>query len=142
MSDEIIPKPPEAGVIYGRICYWIVLIGIVVSVIGMIMYFTSDGCVDRETLWQGIWSGDEKEVLWENNCTGEDVPHGHWYFGQLGEGDGLAMLGIAICSVAAVFGMWGAFIGMVRSKEKVYSVFALIVAVILTCGALGVISIH
>lgn len=142
MSNEIIPKPPEAGVIYGRICYWIVLIGIVVAVIGMIMYFTSGGYIDRVGSWEAIWAGEEKDIIWETWTNDHEVAEGHWYFEKLGEGDGLAMLGIAICSVAAVFGMWGAFIGMVRSKEKVYSVFALIVAVILTCGALGVISIH
>ena len=106
------------------------------------MYFTSDGCVDREVLWQGIWDGAEKDVLWENNCTGEEVPEGHWYFGQLGNGDALAMLGVAICSIAAVLGMWAAFIQMVREKEKVYSIFAVIVAIILTLGAIGIISFH
>ena len=142
MNNGDIPKAPKAGVLYGRICYWIVLIGILVSIIGIGIYFTSDGCVDRESLWQGIWDGNEKEVLWENNCTGEDVPEGHWYFGHLGDGDGLAMLGVAICSIAAVLGIWAAFIQMVREKEKVYSVFALIVAVILTLGATGIISFH
>jgi len=142
MNNESIPKPPLAGVLYGRICYWIVLIGIFISIIGMIIYFTSDGCIDRETLWQGIWSGADKETLWQNNCTGEDVPHGHWYFGQLGDGDALAMLGVAVCSVAAVIGMWAAFGATVREKERVYSIFALIVAVILTLGAIGIISFH
>ncbi len=142
MSNENIPKVPAAGIIYGRICYWIVLVGIVISVIGMIMYFTSDGYIDRVGSWEAIWAGEEKDVIWETHCVDHEVAEGHWYFGQLGDGDGLAFLGVAICGVAAIFGMWAAFVVMDRKKEKVYSIFALIVSIILTLGAIGIISTH
>ena len=140
--EEEHPKPPIAGVIYGRICYWIVIIGIIVSVVGMIMYFASDGYVNEEKLLDSLWAGDEVEDVWKNAAGVEETPHGHWYFSYLEHGDVIAMLGIAICCVAAVIGMWGALIGAIRSGERVYTVFAAIVAAILTLSAIGVLRLE
>jgi uncharacterized membrane protein len=69
------------------------------------------------------------------------MPHGHWYLGKLGYGDAIAMLGIAVSCFAAVIGMWGATFAMFRDKEKLYAAFALIVALLLTLCALGIISV-
>jgi hypothetical protein len=136
------PKPPAAGVIYGEICYWLVMVGIVIAIVGMIMYFVSDGNMDKQCLLDGLWDGHEVETIWET-CTEEGhVPEGHWYLSALSKGDVVAMLGIAITGFAAVVGMWGALVGTVRSGERLYSLFAVIVAVILTASAVGVVSIH
>ena len=138
------PKPPVAGVIYGNICYWIVLVGILVAIVGMIMYFTSDGYFNQEILLDGLWGGEVVEDIWANAAGVEDVPHGHWYLSTslLSNGDVVAMLGIAICCVAAVVGMWGALVGTVRSRERLYAILALIIAVILTLSAVGIISLE
>lgn len=135
------PKPPVAGVIYGNICYWIVLVGILVAIVGMVMYFASDGYFDKEILLDGLWGGEVIEGIWADAAGVEDVPHGHWYLSTslLSNGDVVAMLGIAICCVAAVVGMWGALVGTVRSRERLYAVLALIIAVILTLSAVGII---
>jgi hypothetical protein len=136
------PKPPIAGVIYGTICYWIVMAGIAVAIVGMIVYFTSDGYVAKECLLEMLWAGEEVEAIWQECAGAEEIPGGHWYLGVLSKGDGIAMLGIAITAVAAVFGMWGALWGTVRSGERLFAVFALIVAVILTASAIGLVSLH
>jgi len=141
MNKEEAPKPPLAGIIYGEIAYWILMIGMIVAVVGSAIYIYSDGYVNATCLLNNLWQGADINTIW-NNCAGvNEVPHGHWYLGMLHQADALAMLGIAIGSLAAVFGMWGAFIGMVRSREKLYLIFALIIAIILTLSALGVITI-
>lgn len=141
-ARESAPKPPVAGVIYGSICYWLVMVGILVAVIGMIMYFTSDGYFDQQCLLDKLWDGEEVETIW-HSCAGvESVPGGHWYLSALSHGDVVAMLGIAIISFAAVVGMWGAFVATARGGDRLYSLFALIAAGILTASAIGVISLE
>ena len=138
------PKPPIAGVIYGTICYWIVVVGILVAIVGMSMYFVSDGCLDTEILLDSLWEGKVVEDVWEEaSCIGE-LPEGHWYLDLdlLSHGDVIAMVGVAIICGAAVVGMWGAFVGTVRSRERLYAVLALIIAVILTLSAIGVVSLE
>ena len=143
------PKPPIAGVIYGRIAYWVVMLGILIAIVGMVMYFVSDAYIEQDCLLDSLWSGEKAEDIWEGNCTAGDhstgdaiKPHGHYYLSMLSYGDGIAMLGIAICCFAAVIGMWGAFIGTLRSGERIYALFALIVAVILTLSAIGIIQLE
>jgi len=138
------PKPPIAGVIYGNICYWIVVVGILVAIVGMSMYFVSGGCLDTEILLDSLWEGKVVEEVWaEASCIGE-VPEGHWYLNLdlLSHGDVIAMVGVAIICGAAVVGMWGAFVGTVRSRERLYTILALIIAVILTLSAIGVITLE
>jgi hypothetical protein len=148
MENEVIsekesaPKPPIAGIIYGRTCYWIVMIGIIVAMTGMIMYFTSDGYFNEACLLDNLWEGKDVETIWEECAGVTSMPQGHWYLGLLSYGDVIAMLGIAIISLAAVVGMWGAFIGTVRSGERMFAVFALIIAVILTLSAIGVLKLE
>ena len=148
MKDEH-PKPPIAGVIYGRIAYSVVMLGILIAIVGMVMYFVSDGYIEQDCLLDSLWDGEKAEAIWEGNCTAGDhstgdaiEPSGHYYLGMLSYGDGIAMLGIAICCFAAVIGMWGAFIGTLRSGERIYALFALIVAVILTLSAIGIIQLE
>ena len=73
------PKPPISGVIYGTICYWIVIVGILVAIVGMSMYFISGGCFDTEILLDSLWEGKVVEEVWaEASCVGH-MPEGHWY---------------------------------------------------------------
>jgi hypothetical protein len=138
------PKPPISGVIYGTICYWIVIVGILVAIVGMSMYFISGGCFDTEILLDSLWEGKVVEEVWaEASCVGH-MPEGHWYLNLdlLSHGDVLAMLGIAIICIAAVVGMWGASVGTIISRERFYTVLALVIAVILTLSVIGVVSLE
>jgi hypothetical protein len=140
MKEEA-PKPPIAGIIYGEIAYWLVIIGMLVAIAGSAMYLTAGGYVDQTCFLGHLWKGDDVHTIWEECAGVSEVPHGHWYIGMLSYGDAVAMLGIAIGCFAAVIGMWGAFLGMLRSKESIYIIFALIVAIILLLSALGIISL-
>lgn len=151
MKEEERPKPPLAGVIYGEIAYWIVIAGTVIAIIGSTMYLAGAGLVEKSCFLENLWAGCVSETggsigcdastIWER-CAGMHMPHGHWYVNYLGYGDAIAMAGIAIGCLAAVVGMWGAFVGMLRSKEKVYIILSLIVAIILTASAAGLLSLH
>lgn len=154
MKEEERPKPPIAGVIYGELAYWIIIIGTVIAIIGLAIYLVAppeEVTVEKSCLLENLWAGCTSETggsvgcdastIWER-CSPMDMPHGHWYIGYLSYGDGIAMAGIAIGSLAAVVGMWGAFIGMFRSKDTVFIILALVVAIILTASAAGLLSIH
>ncbi|AEA46460.1 DUF1634 domain-containing protein [Archaeoglobus veneficus] len=141
MGREEAPKPPLAGVVYGEIAYWMVIVGMVIAIAGSFIYLTSGGYVDSECLLAHLWAGADVHTIWEE-CAGiDEVPHGHWYLGMLGYGDAIAMLGIAIACLAAVVGMWGSVAAMFKEKEMLFAVFALVVAVILTLAAMGVITL-
>jgi len=134
------PKPPLAGVVYGEIAFTLVVVGGIISLIGIGMYLSSGGYMDKSCLLSELWSGKEAHEIWEK-CAGE-VPHGHWYLSKLGNGDAIAMAGIAVACLGGVFGLWGLFVALVKSKEKpMYIGFAFVVAVILTLAAMGIITI-
>ncbi|MFO7967041.1 MAG: DUF1634 domain-containing protein [Archaeoglobaceae archaeon] len=154
MKEEDRPKPPIPGIIYGEAAYWIIIVGTVIAVVGLALYLVApsdDVIVEKGCFLENLWAGCESETgtavgcdastIWER-CSGRDMPHGHWYVDYLGNGDGLAMAGIAIGCLAAVVGMWGAFIGMIRRKEVVYIILSLVIAIILTASAAGLLSIH
>ncbi len=154
MKEEERPKPPLSGVIYGEAAYWIILAGTVIAIIGLALYLVApseDVAVEKgcflENLWAGCTSetggavGCDADTIWEK-CSDMHRPHGHWYVNYLGFGDAIAMSGIAVGCMAAVVGMWGAFVGMLRSKEKVYIILSLVVAIILSASAAGLLSIH
>jgi hypothetical protein len=136
------PKPPVAGIIYGDVAYWLAISGMVIAIIGSVMYLVSGGYFNESSLLADLWRGDAVQTIWKE-CVGvNSVPHGAWYLGRLAQGDCLAMLGIAVACAAGVIGMWGAVFGLLRSKGGIYIVFALVVAVILTLSALGIVSIQ
>jgi len=136
------PKPPPAGVVYGDFAYWITIIGMVIGILGMVMYLAgAKSFSDPTSLISHLWAGHDLHTIWEESAG--EVVHGHWYLGKLSYSDALAMLGIAICCLAAIFGTWGAAFTMLRGKEKqyLYVLFSLTCAVLLTLCALGVISL-
>lgn len=134
------PKPPIAGIIYGEIAYWVVIAGMVIAIAGTAIYMTGTGFVDKDCILEELWAGAPADEVWEK-CAGVETPHGHWYLTKLGMGDGIAMAGIALGCLAAVIGMWGAFFGMLRDKGGIYIAFALVVAIILTLSAAGLIAL-
>lgn len=142
MEKDEIPKAPISGIIYGEIAYWLMIIGLVIAVVGSGIYMASDGYLDKATLLNCLWRGDDCRTIWKE-CAGlTEIPRGHWYLGALPCGDAIAMLGIAISAMAAVVGMWGAFVGTLRRREGIYIIFALVISVILTLSALGIIHLE
>ena len=136
---------PAAGIIYGQITYWLVLVGMVVTLAGSIMCMVPGDDAGTSNLFNLLWQGDSAETIWES-CTSVEGPRqGYWYLRMLPAADGVAMLGIAVCGIAAVVGMWGASAAVLRDRQgtglslnRLYFVFALVVAVVLTLSALGI----
>jgi len=144
MPEEKGPKPLLSGVIYGECVYWISIIGMLIGIIGMVLYFFGGKhFFDAETVISGLLSGKSATVIWQE-AAGRESLHGHWYLHQLSYSDAIAMLGIGICCLSAVVGVWGAFLGMVIKKERPYFywIFALILGILLILAAMGKISLH
>lgn len=143
------PDVPVAGIVYGHIAYWLVLVGICVALVGSIFCMISTGNPDSSSILGGLWNGDNIHVLWDR-CAGiDEFQNNYWYLSLLSLGDRIAMIGIVISCVASVFGMWGASATMlVNSKHsripmrRLFIVFAIVVAAILTLSALGIISLE
>ena len=135
------PKPPVAAIIYGEITYRIAIIGLVIALVGIVIYLAFGGYLDKAVITRDIWRGDTVGTIWKDSAGVTAVPGGGWYLGRLAKGDCLAMLGIVVACAAAIVGMWGAAFGLLRSKEGIYIIFAIIIAVILTLSASGIITI-
>ncbi len=142
LETRDIPKPALPGVIYGEIVFWIMVVSMIISIPGFIFYLGSGGYLDSTKVLNQLWQGCDCLTIWkEVGNVNQPIP---WYdsIGLLPKGDMLAMLGIAITGIAAVVGMWGAFVGTLREKEGIYIIFALIIAVVLTLSAVGLLKIQ
>jgi hypothetical protein len=137
-----IPRPALPGVIYGEIVFWVMVVSLIISIPGFIFYLGAGGYLDSGNVLSHLWRGSDCLTIWkEVGNLNHPLP---WYasVALLPKGDMLAMLGISLTGVAGVIGMWGAFAGTLRKKEGIYIVFALIIAVVLTLSALGLIKLH
>lgn len=141
MDNENIPKPPREGIVYGEIAYWILFVGVFIAVIGLVIYLMSPGYVDKTSLLDHLWQGDNCNTIWKVAGGVSQPPPWYACFGLLTKGDMLALLGIAIGCLAAMFGIWGAAIQLIRSRVKLYIIFAVIIALVLTLSASGLITI-
>jgi magnesium-transporting ATPase (P-type) len=140
MEKEKVPAPPREGIVYGEIAYWLLVTGVIIAISGLIVYITSQGYIDKASLLNYLWRGVDCHTIWKDLGGVSQPPAWYSSLGMLSKGDMLAMLGIAVSCLAAVLGMWGTAFQMVRSKGKLYLFFALIIAVVLTFSALGLIT--
>jgi hypothetical protein len=142
VEEPALTKPMLAGIIYGEIVFWIILGAMVVAIAGLVTYLRFGGYFDSANLLNHLWQGANCLTIWKE--VGNVSQPLSWYscLGMLGKGDMLAVLGLVMVGVAAVIGVWGAFLGMLRSKNHLYTVFALIIAVVLTLSAMGVLKLQ
>ena len=143
MSEQNVQKPLLSGLVYGEFAYWIALAGLLIALVGIVMYlFGANQFFDPNIIMQGLFEGKDASTIWKE-ATGGEVIYGHWYLEKLASSDGIAMLGIGVCCFAGVVGAWGAVVSMIVNKEKpyIFLYFALIIAVILILSAVGVISV-
>ncbi len=142
-AEENVASPPMlAGIIYGEIVFWTMLASIVIAISGLIAYIRFGGYFDSVNLLNHLWQGSDCLTIWkEAGSVSQPIP---WYscLGMLSKGDMLAVLGLVVAGVAAVIGMWGAFLGMLRSRSRIYMLFAFTIAMILTLSAIGILKLH
>jgi hypothetical protein len=141
MEKNNLPQPLREGIVYGEIAYWLLLIGAIIALVGLVIYIASPGYIDKAVLLGYLWQGRDCHSIWgELGGVTRPLP---WYscLGMLSKGDMLATLGIATSCSAAVFGMWGAAFQLARSRRKLYFIFALIIALVLTLSALGLVTL-
>lgn len=140
MEEQKTPTPPpREGIVYGEIAHWFLFVGMAISVVGLVVYIAAPGYVQKIPLLQGLWQGCDCQMLWSQAAGVTGTINGRWYLDVLPQPDAIAMVGIAISCLAAVIGMWGAVFQMVRSKGRLYLAFALVIAVVLTLSATGVV---
>ena len=94
-------KAPLAGLVYGQIVYWGVMLGALIVMIGSIVSFiTRDNFVPVSYWLSEVWKGDSPSQIWQG-ISGA-LPMGHWYFSHLTTGDGLTALGISLSVFSVV----------------------------------------
>ena len=143
MMQEPRPKPLLSGIVYGECVFWLALAGMIMGMIGVGIWLSGDTqFFDADILMHELLAGEDVRTIWET-AAGSDVLHRHWYISRLSYGDGMAMLGVGICCCAAVIGTWAAVVTMLLAKERpfVFVLFGLVIAVILSVSAAGVIAV-
>lgn len=133
---------PLFGIVYGEIVYWIAVVGVVVGITGVAMHLSNAGSQESSVqALDALWAGKSAAEIWGADADTEGM--GHWYLKELRTGNGLAMLGVAMCCAAAVFGLFGGCIAMFTSRGRepvLYMILAVIVLVLLSLSVIGVVS--
>ena len=143
MNEQNIKQSQIAGLIYGECTFWVTLVGMIVSIAGIICCFTGNNQFTKvDTLTKDLWAGKNPAHIWKTSSDPE-ILSGRWNLKKLSCGDGIAMLGISICCFAGVIGAWAAMAGMIINKEKpiIFQVFAIILCILLSLAASGLIYI-
>jgi uncharacterized membrane protein len=133
-------KAPLAGVVYGQIVYWGVMLGALVVVIGSVVSFvTHDNFVPVSYWLSSVWKGDSPSQIW-HGITGA-LPMRHWYFAHLTTGDGLTALGISLAVFSVVPALFISSAVLFKERDKLYGALTLVCGVIVLTGVLGLIPI-
>jgi hypothetical protein len=133
-------KAPIAGLIYGQIVYWGVMLGALIVMLGSIVAFTTrDNYVPVSYWLSTVWAGDSPSQIWQG-ITGA-LPMGHWYFSHLTTGDGLSAFGISLAVFSVVPALFLASAVLFKEGDKLYGTLTLICGAIVLTGVLGLIPI-
>lgn len=133
-------KAPIAGMVYGQIVYWGVMLGSLIVMIGSILSFTTkDNYVPTSYWLSEVWKGDSPSQIWKG-ITGA-LPMGHWYFSHLTTGDGLTSLGISLAVFSVVPALFLSSAVLFKEGDKLYGTLTLICGIIVLTGVLGLIPI-
>lgn len=133
-------KAPIAGLVYGQIVYWGVMLGALIVIIGSIVSFTTrDNYVPVSYWLSSVWAGDSPSRIWQG-ITGS-LPMGHWYFRHLTTGDGLTALGISLSVFSVVPALLLSSAVLFKEGDRLYGALTLICGIIVLTGVLGLIPI-
>jgi hypothetical protein len=133
-------KVPFAGLVYGEIVYWGVMLGSLLVIVGSILAFiTRDNFVPVSYWLSSVWKGESASQLWQG-ITGS-LPVGHWYFSHLTTGDGLTALGISMAVFSVVPALFLSSAVLFKEGDRLYGSLALVCGVVVLSGVLGLIPI-
>jgi hypothetical protein len=133
-------KAPFAGLVYGQIIYWGVMLGsLIVIFASVISFVTRDNYVPVSYWLSSVWKGNSPSQIWQG-ITGS-LPMGHWYFSHLKTGDGLSALGISLSVFSVVPALFLSSAVLFKEGDKLYGLLALICGIIVLTGVLGLIPI-
>jgi hypothetical protein len=133
-------KVPFAGLVYGEIVYWGVMLGSLIVMAGSILAFTTrDNFVPVSYWLSSVWKGESASQLWQG-ITGS-LPVGHWYFSHLTTGDGLTALGISLAVFSVVPALFLSSAVLFKEGDRLYGSLALVCGVVVLSGVLGLIPI-
>jgi hypothetical protein len=133
-------KAPIAGMIYGQIVYWGVMLGTLIVTIGSILSFTTRDNFAPVSYWlSSVWRGDSPSQIWKG-ITGA-LPMGHWYFSHLTTGDGLTAFGISLAVFSVVPALFISSAVLFKEGDNLYGTLTLVCGVIVLTGVLGLIPI-
>jgi hypothetical protein len=133
-------KVPFAGLVYGEIVYWGVMLGSLIVIVGSIVAFiTRDNFVPVSYWLSSVWKGESASQVWQG-ITGP-LPVGHWYFSHLATGDGLTALGISLAVFSVVPALFLSSAVLFKEGDRLYGSLALVCGVIVLSGVLGLIPI-
>ncbi len=136
------PHVPFAGRVYGEICYYISLIGLVIGIIGCVMAINGYTVMKSERMITEMWKGKTIQRVWQD-AGGMEVPHnGYWFTQYFPKGDAVAELGITIIALAAIGGMMGIGVVLFSDKNYLYLTFTIIVFLIMLSTMTGVLRVR
>jgi hypothetical protein len=133
-------KVPFAGLVYGQIVYWGVMLGSLIVMLGSIVAFTTKDNFVPVSYWlSSVWKGESVSQVWQG-ITGS-VPVGHWYFSHLTTGDGMTALGICLAVFSVVPALFLSSAVLFKEGDRLYGTLALVCGVVVLSGVLGLIPV-
>ncbi len=136
MKDDSL-KPPLAGVIYGEIVYWGLLISCVVVIVGSVLSFLGNSYVPVSYWLSTIWKGESVAEIWKGAVGA--LPNGHWYLDHLSKGDALTAFGISLGVFPVIPGLLLCGLTLLKEKEILYGLLAIGCGIIVIIGLLGLV---
>ena len=132
-------EPLPSARAYGECAFWLALVGMALATIGGIIAVAGTAQTpDAERLLRELLAGAEPAAVWERTravagsvSTGTRLPPD--------AGNALAMVGVRICALAGVAGVWVAAAAMLihDNRPRLFPVLGVLLALLLTLSAAG-----
>jgi hypothetical protein len=142
------PKPPIEGVLYAEISAWITVAGMLVAMVGLIAAFLfGGGILDEIGVMKDLFGGRGESVIWAKDSVFASMPEQYWFFKHRLDADEFSMIGLIFACYGGVVGVWAMFFSTFRAKKVLfykrglYTFLALLLAVIMTLAATGMITL-
>jgi hypothetical protein len=135
-------KIPIEQVIYGDTVYWVTIGAALICMIGPLlsMMFVDDNVLNPHYLFAAIFAGKDPETIW--NEVGSGFPGGHFWYDNLGTGDGFTQLGLVLGCSVAFWALLAAALAYFRQRILLYTLLAIWVAAMVALSTMGLMKSH